>query len=511
VDREGVHRGAPRPPKTQIAKPASGTTFATAASSRGDDRDERSRKCLATLAEVPRDARRPSRYAPPVIAPKPLARLVRLLLVGSLLFGSSLGGSLASAQMSGTDLAAPAPRPPSGSTAPADVTESGGADGTSGPTQSAGSAADGSTSPTDAPSNDTPSGDAAGDGATDASDEATGDAADASPDASVPVDPATDPATVPVALVIDAAAYGVDPVVGQHVSQRMRLTAEEMGYVVVSPEATIAAAQRMRMPYPPGPADLWRVTYVARARRGAFARVWAHQGRYVFEISVASLDGTGPFFARGTSGAEDLHQVVAELTRQAMPATDRWDAEGYQRYATAPAARPAPTTPPAPTVTPRVPGSRLVVERRRRDNRPGRRFDLALQTEIGIGVDDQFVNALVGGRFGVRITKTIAVGVTLQYANLRGRGERVSNFLPMILVENRVRISRRLDLTVPLRFAIGYLPFNGPVVRFSAGLNLPVSSRVELQLDVLAPTFWILPSEQTAVSLNPALELIVRL
>ncbi len=426
-------------------------------------------------------------------------------LVGSWLGLPSIGGSLASAQTSGTDLAAPVPRPPSGSTAPADVTESGSADG-----------AGGSAGPTDAPDTAADSaGDAAGDaaGTTDATSDAAGDgtAADASPDASAPVDPATDPATVPVALVIDAAAYGVDPVVGQHVSQRMRLTAEEMGYVVVSPEATIAAAQRMRMPYPPGPADLWRVTYVARARRGAFARVWAHQGRYVFEISVASLDGTGPFFARGTSGAEDLHQVVAELTRQAMPPTDRWDAEGYQRYATAPAARPAPTTPPAPTVTPMVPGSRLVIERRRRDNRPGRRFDLALQTEIGIGVDDQFVNALVGGRFGVRITKTIAVGLTFQYANLRGRGERVNNFLPMILVENRVRISRRLDLTVPLRFAIGYLPFNGPVVRFSAGLNLPVSSRVELQLDVLAPTFWILPNEQTAVSLNPALELIVRL
>jgi hypothetical protein len=445
-----------------------------------------------------------------VIAPKPLVRLARLFLVGSWLVGSwlglpSIGGSLASAQTSGTDLAAPVPRPPSGSTAPADVTESGSADG-----------AGGSAGPTDAPDTAADSaGDAAGDaaGTTDATSDAAGDgtAADASPDASAPVDPATDPATVPVALVIDAAAYGVDPVVGQHVSQRMRLTAEEMGYVVVSPEATIAAAQRMRMPYPPGPADLWRVTYVARARRGAFARVWAHQGRYVFEISVASLDGTGPFFARGTSGAEDLHQVVAELTRQAMPPTDRWDAEGYQRYATAPAARPAPTTPPAPTVTPMVPGSRLVIERRRRDNRPGRRFDLALQTEIGIGVDDQFVNALVGGRFGVRITKTIAVGLTFQYANLRGRGERVNNFLPMILVENRVRISRRLDLTVPLRFAIGYLPFNGPVVRFSAGLNLPVSSRVELQLDVLAPTFWILPNEQTAVSLNPALELIVRL
>lgn len=445
--------------------------------------------------ELPRnrDARPASRYAPPVIAPT--ARLARLTVVGLFLFGS-----VASAQMSGTDLAAPVPRPPTVSTAPPDVVEAdagsaANGDATDGGTPTGTEGVDGA----DATGTDGVDGAATPDGATDAT----------APDATV--DPATDPASVPIALVIDAAAYGVDPVVGQHVSRRMRLTAEEMGYVVVSPEATVAAAQRMGMPYPPSPADLWRVTYVARARLGAFARVWAHEGRYVFEISVASLDGSGPFFARGTSGAEDLHEVVAGLTRQALPSPDRWDSEGYARYAVAPAARPAPTTPPAASFTPSTHGSRVVIERRRRDNRPGRRFDLALQTELAIGVDDRFANALIGGRFGVRITKTIAVGLQLQYANLRGRGERVSNVLPMVMVENRVRISRRLDLTVPLRFSIGYLPFNGPVIRFSAGLNLPVSSRVELQLDVLAPTFWILPNEETAVSLNPALELIVRL
>jgi hypothetical protein len=386
--------------------------------------------------------------------------------------------------MSGADLAAPVPTPPSESTAPPDATPPDGA--TEAPPDGPETAPE--TTPEIPP-----------EGAT----EPAGEPATPDPDG---------PGTTPIALVIDAAAYGVDPVVGQHVTRRMRMTAEEMGYVVVSPEDTVAAAQRVRMPYPPSPADLWRVTYVGRARRGAFARVWAHQGRYVFELSVASLDGSGPFFARGTSGAEDLHEVVAQLTRDALPAVEQWDAEGYTRYALAPTATPAPTTPPAPTagVVP-APGSRVVIERRRRDNRPGRRFDLALQTEVGIGVDDRFANVLVGGRVGVRITNTIAVGVQLAYANLRGRGERASNVLPMLMVENRIRISRRSDITVPLRFAIGYLPFNGPVVRFSAGLNVPLSSRVELQADILAPTFWILPDERTAVSLNPALELIVRL
>lgn len=66
--------------------------------------------------------------------------------------------------------------------------------------------------------------------------------------------------------------------------------------------------------------------------RGAFARVWADAGRYVFELSVASADGTGPFFARGSSGAEDLYAVVERLTREAVPAPNVWDAAAAARY-----------------------------------------------------------------------------------------------------------------------------------------------------------------------------------
>lgn len=434
----------------------------------------------------------------------------------------SASATLASAQLSGTDLTAPVPQPPTTSSAPVDAPSD------------------------DPPSDDPPSSDArdVAPGAESPQVELSGEAAPAAGESALeeraaagtagapsapgeadateagagsvgPAQPTMDdPMSSPSAIVIDAAAYGVDPVVGQHVTYRVRATAAEMGYVVLSPEATVAAAQRGRMPYPPSPADLWRVSYVARARRGVFARVWAHEGRYVFELTVASLDGSGPFFARGTSGAEDLHEVVAQLTRQALPAVEAWDLAGYQRYATSAAASPAPVLPPDPaTLRPVVPvrPTRVVVDRRRRDNRPGRRLDLALQVEAAIGADDRFANALVGARFGVRITKSVAVGLQVAYANLRGRGERVSNVLPMLMVENRIRISSRLDLTVPLRFAIGYLPFNGPVVRFAAGLNLPLSGRVELQLDVLAPTFWVLPDERTAVSLDPALELIVRL
>ncbi|MDH5492191.1 MAG: hypothetical protein OEY14_09570, partial [Myxococcales bacterium] len=92
-------------------------------------------------------------------------------------------------------------------------------------------------------------------------------------------------------IVIDAAPYQVDPAVGRHVSHRLRVTAAEMGYAVLTAEQSVAAAQALRMPYPPAPADLWRVTHAAGAERGVFARVWAHQGLYVVEVVVASLDG----------------------------------------------------------------------------------------------------------------------------------------------------------------------------------------------------------------------------
>ena len=54
------------------------------------------------------------------------------------------------------------------------------------------------------------------------------------------------------------------------------------------------------------------------------------------------------------------------------------------------------------------------------------------------------------------------------------------------------------------------MPFNGPFVRISAGLNLPISERVELGIDLIAPTFWVIPG-RVAVSADIGLELLYRL
>jgi hypothetical protein len=298
----------------------------------------------------------------------------------------------------------------------------------------------------------------------------------------------------------------------------MRATAGAMGYGVVSPEETVAKAQELRMPYPPTPADLWRVTYAAQAQRGAFARVWAHAGSYVIEISVASLDNTGPFFARGSAGASDLHAVVDRLLRQAMPTPETWNT------GTGAAGTGAHTFGPAVTQVVETEEMRRAREEREREQRERdaedrrqteealrHRWHLVVQTEGAIGTSqDGFYNHIVGGRIDFRVSRDILFGAYVGYANLRGKDGRADNILMYLMVEDRVRISSASDITIPLRLALGYLPFNGPVIRLSAGINIPLSERFQLGFDILTPTFWVLP-ESTAVSLDIGAELIIRI
>jgi|GEM_PF-4165357 len=309
--------------------------------------------------------------------------------------------------------------------------------------------------------------------------------------------PPTSPVALPRCLVIDAAPYGVDPVVGQYVSQTMRATALELGYSVLTPEESVAAARRVRMPYPPAAADLWRATWSAQAARGAFARVWAYRGQYVVELTVASADGGGPFFARGSASAQELVATVARLTREAMPPPG---------VTTTPSAQTAPGTP--PTAAPGTPG---IVEpatppRRRRHGR-ARRWVLAVRADLAFGASrDFFFNALLGARIDYRITPDIRLGAYVGYANLRGKDGRANNLLVLAQIEDRVRISSGTDIRVPLRLGIGYLPGNGPVVRLAAGIGFPITNRLEMTFDILAPTFWVIPG-RTVVSLDLAAEL----
>lgn len=352
--------------------------------------------------------------------------------------------------------------------------------------------------------------------------DAVPDAAEVPAPSALPAPAEAPPIAVPrQAVVVDAVSYGIAPIVGRVTSDQMRRTVEAMGYSLLPPTTTLQALQGLRVPFPPSPADLWRLAWATRSHRSVFARVWAAEGRYVVEVVVASIDGTGPFVVTDTSNGDDLREVVDRVTRRALPATATW--EGPE---------PSFDTPRRDTLGQPVvvqPGVQGGVVRRRgvreelghpsardgqrwRPREPDiRRFSIALQTEASVGTTQgSFYNHFVGLRLDARLTRDLIVGVYGAYVNLEGRGGRGDDFFLMVQGEDRIRPSSTLDLTIPLRLGVGYLPFNGPVFRVSAGLNYAITPNWEIGIDLVAPTFYALPN-RLAVAFDFGLELAYRL
>ena len=320
----------------------------------------------------------------------------------------------------------------------------------------------------------------------------SGDMASAEP-VDVPAPP------VARAVLVSTQVIGVDPVVGRVVNEQLVRTATELGYQVVQGEETARFAQQVTLPYPPPPADLWRLTYASGSQRGVFARVWAEGGNYVTEVLVASLDGAGPFVQRGPSGAADLLAVVHTLLTQTLPP---------------PAAQmtaPAPTAPAvAPSALPELPASTF--EGQAEVEAPiGPRWNLAFQTEAAFGLgDNSFYNHLLGARIDYKLSRDVLTGFYLGYANLKGRSGRIGNALLYAQIEDRVRVTRDGKVTVPLRLALGYLPRNGPVLRLASGVFYAVSPTLSIGVEALAPTFWVI-RDRVLFSMDFAAELALAL
>src|SRR5690349_2096355 len=93
---------------------------------------------------------------------------------------------------------------------------------------------------------------------------------------------------------------------------------------------------------------------------------------------------------------------------------------------------------------------------------------LALQTEGAIGFyPGDFYNHLIGARVDLVFSPHVSFGGYLGYANLKGKDGRTSNLLAYAQVEYLIGPANHVR--IPLRFATGYLPRNGPVMRLSTG------------------------------------------
>lgn len=326
------------------------------------------------------------------------------------------------------------------------------------------------------------------------------------PDAGVPA------ADAMRAVVVKATVLGVDPVVADHVTYRLAETAKAMGYALSDAADVSTAISRVGAAPPVTPANLWRVTYAAGAQRGVTAQVSAGAGVYVIEVTAASVDGAGPFFARGQSGATDLHETVERLTREALPvpATFRPDEAARIR---AEAERMQPAPPGAPPGTIRLGRGAALPDADEEFEEPPMttHLRLAIQTEGAIGTSDSgFYNHFLGTRLEYHLTRELLLGIYGGYANLKGRDGRAHNFVSYLQFEDRVRVGAGTDIAIPLRAGFGYLMRNGPILRLAAGVMFPLGDFAQLGIEVLAPTFWILP-DRTLVSLNFSAELVIPL
>jgi hypothetical protein len=134
---------------------------------------------------------------------------------------------------------------------------------------------------------------------------------------------------------------------------------------------------------------------------------------------------------------------------------------------------------------------------------------LAIQTEAASGVvTGRFYNQLVGLRLDAQFSPQVSFGGYLGYVNLKGKDGRANDLLPYAQLEYRTGAPGDA-VRIPLRFASGYLPHNGPVVRLAAGLAFALTPRVDLVTE-LAPMIWV-TNNQTLLSMNLSLELAFRL
>lgn len=135
---------------------------------------------------------------------------------------------------------------------------------------------------------------------------------------------------------------------------------------------------------------------------------------------------------------------------------------------------PAPAPPPAPNESAEV-----------------RSLLLSFDATSAFGVaQGKFFNQLLGARLDYRVTPRFAFGGGLSYANLKGAHGRVSNLLPEVTTEYRVPLDRG-SVGLPLRLGLGFLPKNGPSVRFGIGFDFALGDRLLLELTPLEPMLWV--------------------
>ncbi|MBI3205815.1 MAG: hypothetical protein HYZ29_30040 [Myxococcales bacterium] len=274
---------------------------------------------------------------------------------------------------------------------------------------------------------------------------------------------------------------GLEPSLAALVERQLRNSVRALGYPLAD-SPTVAHVQA-GVSGALTPERAAAMVHGAGSAHGIFARVSSQPGRY--RVSVQVVSPGGPARAAEASGvSSDLYASIDQALRSILPA-------------------PQPVAPPPPAAPMAAPASAPV--RAADEPFPEGRMRLALGGAAAFGVSPgPFQNYLAGARLDWRFSDQASLGMAAYYANLKGKAGRAHNVLPWALFEYRIDLGR--EWALPLRFASGYLPKNGPVVKTAAGVSVPLGEGLELSTELFAPTVWI-THERAVLSLDVSAEI----
>ncbi len=284
-----------------------------------------------------------------------------------------------------------------------------------------------------------------------------------------------------------------------------RAVAGEAGYDVVPEAEARDVAQRFLVPHPASAADLWRLGWAAGVRRVLQLRVGADGERYVVGWLLANLDGAPPVEGMLRASAERLRAALHEALAEAIPPPERWDPAAHRRLAAL--ARPMPLA---------VAGGGEATEqglppRRATEVAPKHPWGLAPTVAVGTRLDEQGgVLLFVGARLDRVVlggeSSRAALGLTVLYANLPGRTQRVDNVLAWADLSSELRPWTSAEAWLLFRLGFGWLPRNGALLRAGVGGHLPLSARWSVVLEPATLSFWLI-SPRLVVSWDPLVQL----
>ncbi len=273
-----------------------------------------------------------------------------------------------------------------------------------------------------------------------------------------------------------------------------------MGHAIVPTAQLYDAARRIALPFPPPPDGIGALLMTLQVPIAVTCEVRGGGGYYqaMIRVRFASepVERIRQVVATQWTLGDSLRQAMTGLLAPPAPEASPYGAYNPAGYPNTPLPDMTGYTPPPPRRATRL--HRAPIE-------------LAAGFEFALGPGaDAFWNFLAYGRAAWFPVDRFGITASVAYGNLRGRSNRVSNALFMVGVETAIDLLPRQHVYIPLRAEVGYLPFNGPVVRATAAIAFNVARNVRLELDLLSPTVWVLPGG-AAVSMDLGAQVILDL